>query len=120
MSEHHFNDDELNWAAGMFEGEGTIRINKDRSAKGEVIYKLQCSVPNTDREITDFFHTRWHGSNRPERPRGNRQPRQKWVASGTKAEAFLRKLRPYLKTNRAQMRVNVAFQFQPLALQIAS
>lgn len=48
------NDDELNWAAGMFEAEGTIRIAKSWSPKRERIYRLQCIVPNTDHSIIDY------------------------------------------------------------------
>jgi hypothetical protein len=106
------NEDELNWAAGMFEGEGTIRIAKEWSRKRERNYRLQCIVPNTDHQIVDFFHKRWQGSNRPERPRGNQRPQRKWVVSGKQAEAFLRQLQPHLRTDRGRMRVNVAFQFQ--------
>src|SRR5712692_947363 len=106
------NDDELNWAAGMFEGEGTIRIAKNWSPKGERTYSLQCMVSNTDHSIIDFFNDRWPGGNRPERPRGNQRPQRRWVVSGKQAEAFLRKLRPHLRTNRVLKKVNVAFLFQ--------
>jgi hypothetical protein len=37
------NGDDLNWAAGMFEGEGTISIGWRRSPKGKDVYALQWS-----------------------------------------------------------------------------
>src|SRR6185295_12477827 len=112
MNEQQMNGDELNWAAGMFEGEGSIIINKNKSPKGVINYILRCKVPNTDREIIDFFDERWPGSNRPERQRGNQRPQRNWVRSGKQAEAFLQKLRPHLRTQRAIRRANVAFEFQ--------
>lgn len=111
MIEQQISDDELNWAAGMFEGEGTIRISKDRRNGS---YRLQCIVPNTDRQIVDFFHERWLGSNKPELQRANQRPQHRWVVSGKMAKAFLLKLEPHIRTDRGQKRVNVALRFQIL------
>ena len=87
------NDGELNWAAGMFEGEGTIRINRYRSPKGDNVYRLQCKVPNTDNDIIDFFRDHWPKSSaRPERQPSNKQPLRIWIVSGKEADLFLKLL----------------------------
>jgi hypothetical protein len=78
------------------------------------IYRLQCKVPNTDREIVDFFNHRWPGSNRPERPRGNQRPQRNWTVSGKQAGVFLQKLQPYPRTGRGKKRAELALQFQRL------
>ena len=107
-------DDDLNWAAGMFEGEGSIIINKNKSPKGVINYILRCKVPNTDLEIIDFFHERWPGSKLAERPRGNQRPQRNWIVSGKQAGVFLQKLQPYLRTGRGKERAKLALQFQRL------
>jgi hypothetical protein len=110
------NVDDLNWAAGMFEGEGTINIGTyRRSPEGEDYYQLQCKVPNTDDGIIDFFSAHWPKcSTRPERVRGDRQPQRKWIVSGVNAVAFLLQLGPHLRTNRVKQKRNVALQLHLL------
>src|SRR5690242_14193138 len=51
-------DIELAWAAGMFEGEGTVTI----SAAGRHGYtRPVVTLANTDRQVVDFFQARWPG-----------------------------------------------------------
>ena len=108
------NADDLNWAAGMFEGEGTIRISRYRSPKGENVYTLRCKVSNTDNFIIDFFSGHWPGSTRPERPRGNQQPQRNWIVSGVKADLFLKMLFDHFRTERVKEKARLAIRFQKL------
>lgn len=87
------------WAAGLFEGEGTIAIAV-RRGHGPDTYRLVCSVTNTDRQVIDYFHERWHGWLAPMRDRPGRQPAWHWIVAGPTAEAFLNEVAPYFVTDR--------------------
>jgi len=103
-------DVDLIWAAGLFEGEGTITLavrNQDET------YRLLVIVGNTDRQILDFFQERWPGWLQPaygKRPR--RQPAWTWTLAAGKAEAFLRAIEPYLRTDRVKDKLRLALEFR--------
>lgn len=65
--------DDLVWAAGMFEGEGSIMIGTYRSPKGEDVYALHCKIPSTDYDIIAFFSEHWPKSCITQEVRANRQ-----------------------------------------------
>jgi hypothetical protein len=101
---------DLSWAAGIFEGEGTVTIAVRRSNE---TYRLLCMVGNTDTEIVDFFHERWGGWKQPaygERP--SRQPAWYWTAAGPTAGRFLWDIYSYLRTERVRRKVRTAFLFR--------
>lgn len=101
---------ELSWAAGLFEGEGTITIAIRRS---DTTYRLLCIVGNTDREVIEFFHVRWGGGDQPvygDRP--GRKPAWTWSVSGPKAEEFLRDIQPYLRTERVKKKCELGLRFR--------
>lgn len=101
---------DLNWAAGLFEGEGTVTIavrNQDST------YRLVCMVGNTDREIIDFFASRWGGWVQPaygERP--GRQPAWTWTVAGPRAEAFLREIEPHVRTIRVRNKIRLGLSLR--------
>lgn len=103
-------DRELAWAAGLFEGEGTITIairNLDET------YRLLVTLGNTDRQVVEFFHDRWGGWLQPvygERP--GRQPAWTWTVTAGRAETFLRKLRPHVVTDRVKRKLAIALAFR--------
>lgn len=98
------------WAAGLFEGEGTIRIN---SATRRNLGHLICSVVNTDRQVVDFFAARWPGYLRAATGLGpNRRPAWIWGIAARKAAVFLRELEPYLVTARVRQKAALALEFQ--------
>lgn len=91
---------ERQWAAGHFEGEGTISI-----ASGCKGYSHpHISLTSTDRDVIDFFHARWPGYVRsmwPRSPSGLAKKVHEWVLwSNDQVECFLRDLRPCLRTPR--------------------
>lgn len=109
------NVDDLNWAAGMFEGEGSITIGASRTPKGKEFYALQCKVPNTDHSIIAFFHDHWPGSIGSDNlKREDRQPQSIWIVKGVKARAFLKQLKPHLRTDRVLSKAKVASRLMRL------
>lgn len=100
---------ELAWAAGLFEGEGSIRVNKPT---GRNLGHLVCSVANTDIEVVRFFQARWPGHFKIRRPLPNRRPAWEWLISTQRAAAFLRIIRPFVMTDRVKRKIEVALAFQ--------
>lgn len=100
----------LSWAAGIFEGEGTITIavrNQDRT------FRLVCIMSNTDRQMISIFHTWFDGWVQPaygERP--GRKPAWSWTVSGPAAVKFLEQVSPYFRTLRVRRKCDLAFHFR--------
>lgn len=89
------------WAAGLFEGEGTITIRSEGHADRT---RPEVSMVSTDAQIVAVFQDNWPG--RIERyvpPSKNGLAREAfiWKRNATEqVEAFLLDLRPYLETER--------------------
>lgn len=101
---------ELAWTAGLFEGEGTIRINK---ATTRNLGHLVASVVNTDRQVVDYFQQRWPAYLRPATGlRPDQRDAWVWVTAARKAAAFLRAIEPFIVTDRVKEKIRVGLQFQ--------
>ena len=102
--------EDLAWAAGLFEGEGTITIavrNCDDT------FRLVCIIGNTDRQVLDFFQSRWPGWYQPpygERP--GRKPSWSWTVAGPAAERFLREIGPAFRTDRVRKKCEIGLKFR--------
>lgn len=105
------NDIELAWAAGLFEGEGSISISKPTHRNWG---HLMADVPNTDDQIVRFFVERWGGVVQHHPSRGRRRAYWRWRTASRQAAAFLRDIRPFVITDRVKGRIDhgVAFQEQ--------
>lgn len=101
---------DLAWAAGLFEGEGTVRINKPAPRNWGA---LCVSVVNTDRQVLDFFQARWPGCYKAAT---GLRPEQRdawvWVIAARRAAAFLEQIRPYVVRDRVRERIAHAIYFQ--------
>lgn len=102
-------DLELAWAAGVFEGEGSVRINKPTQRNRGA---LLCDMVNTCPEITQFFADRWGGYHRPVPAAPPRNAYWRWRVAALEAARFLRDIRPYLRTAKYLTRVELALSFQ--------
>lgn len=103
---------ELAWAAGLFEGEGSVRIN---SATKRNLGHLLCSVVNTDISVVEYFQKRWPGYLRPASGlRPDQRPAWVWLVAANKATEFIEEVYPYVITTRVKdkMKLGLAFQKQ--------
>lgn len=101
---------ELAWAAGLFEGEGTVRINKPSLRNwGAVVV----SVVNTDRQIVDWFQVRWPGYMKSATGlRARQRPAWVWVIAATQAIAFLKQIEPFVVRTAVRDKIAHAVAFQ--------
>ena len=99
---------DLAWAAGLFEGEGAIKI--DRSGHNQC--RLMAAVGMTDLEVLSFFHLRWGGSLSAQRVRPECRPQWRWAVVSRMARSFLTDIEPYLRSARVRQKAALALQFQ--------
>lgn len=98
------------WAAGLFEGEGSIRINK---ATKRNLGHLVVSVVNTDYQVLEFFQRRWPGYlKRATGLRPDQRPAWVWVVAARKAAAFLEAISPFVVRDIVKARIDCALKFQ--------
>jgi len=101
---------ELVMAAGLMEGEGTVRLNRPtKRNKGTLIV----SMVNTDPEIIDFMQSRWPGYCKPATGlRAGQRPAMVWVIAARQALAFLEQIEPFVITHRMRERIATARRWQ--------
>jgi hypothetical protein len=100
---------ELAWAAGLFEGEGSVRISKPAFRNWGT---LNVDVPNTDKEIVDFFAQRWAGSVHYTAAHARQREVWRWRCAARQAAAFLEEIRPFIRTSRVRERIEHGLAFQ--------
>jgi len=97
-------------AAGLMEGEGTVRINQPtKRNKGALLV----SMVNTDFELIDWMQARWPGYCKPATGlRENQRPAMVWVIASLRALAFLEQIEPFVVTTRMRERIKTARWWQ--------
>jgi hypothetical protein len=107
-SRKHVSDIDCAWAAGHFEGEGTVTLTR----AGRIMYvRPQVSLSSTDVVNVEFFHERWPGYRRsftPKRATGNVQVAHVWnLNSGERIQAFLLDILPQIRTARVRAKIEI-------------
>jgi hypothetical protein len=99
------------WAAGFFEGEGTVTIANNRVG---IYTRIVVKISNTDIECLGFFQDRWPaGSIRLlHAATDKRRPAWEWRLQSGRAEKFLRDIRPYVRSKRVQTKIRLALKVQ--------
>lgn len=97
------------WAAGLFEGEGTVTYS---AVDDGAHTRLYVYVANTDFEVVAFFQERWPGAGIRRRVHTNPNYRDfyAWRISSMRAAAFLREIQPFLRTERVRAKVALALE----------
>ena len=99
------------WAAGHFEGEGTITI---ASGGRNSLPIPRVSLTSTDKSVIDFFHTRWPGYLRsciPNSINGLAREAFSWQLKANDAvEGFILDIQPYLQTERVRAKADLILE----------
>jgi hypothetical protein len=96
------------WAAGFFDGEGTVGVWQLRK-RGRVYYYLSVSVGQVDRRPLVALQGRYGGSlGLSIRPTGHAA--WKWQLVTQAAALFLADIRPYLMVKQEQVDLALTFQ----------
>ena len=103
------NELELAWAAGFFEGEGSVRISK---ASYRNYGALIVSVTNTDLSTIEFLHDRWGGSVHAAASIPPRRAYWRWTCASWLGAIFLEQILPYMRTNKYRVRALLGIEYQ--------
>ncbi len=101
--------EDLAWAAGFFDGEGFICIQR-RGGKYKSHY-LRLGINHVAPEPLYAFNELFGGIVRFDAGvKGNRKPRYTWGLSCISAETFLRQIQPYVKNKGCVLKLALDFQ----------
>jgi hypothetical protein len=100
----------LAYAAGIFDGEGSvgIRLIKKKGATEAKYHSVTVSITSTDTALTDWLQCHFGGrvnQNHRENADRNYKDAWKWLLLARHAAAFLEAIRPYLIVKAHQARV---------------
>jgi hypothetical protein len=102
------------YAAGFFDGEGTVFIAIDRGRKEArgPIYNMRVMASQVDRTPLIWFQERWDGTLHTRPALGTRMEAATWNCFSKKAAKFLRDVRPYLIVKARE--ADIALEFQAM------
>jgi len=101
------------FAAGLFEGEGTVYIAPATMKSSTHLGHLTIAVSSTDRKTIEFLVNRWPGyfGHVPPRTESHREY-WRWQLIANKAASFLKDIRPYLVSDRNRARADLGIAYQ--------
>lgn len=100
----------LAWAAGLFEGEGTATL-LNGGRKNYVRSMIQ--LTSTDREVLEPFMRMWGGRTRSVGFKSaNAREAWTWIAEGERMMAFLLDVGPHLRTTRVKAKFDLLLAVQ--------
>lgn len=104
------------YAAGLIDGEGSIRMSQRGKHGGTAFrvgqYTLMVEMTNTDKEMLEWLKERFGGTIAylPESPKDNRRERWHWRIASNLALYCLDAVWPYIRTKRTQAKLGRRFQ----------
>ena len=105
---------DLAYIAGLFDGEGSIGLNKTKNynGTGSVYYRLLVQVCMVEEYIPQWLHLNFGGSLSKRIMVKPRRNITHWQIANRKAAEFLKVILPYLKIKKPQAEVALEFQSQ--------
>ena len=100
------------WAAGFFDGEGSINIVRQKRAHGETInHQLLVSVSQVDPRPLQYLQEHFGGSIYTRKfKKAEHKIANSWSIRTQQAEDFLRAIRPYVRVKGEQIDIALAFR----------
>ena len=93
------------YAAGLFDGEGSISLVCNRSNRS---HSPQVAVASNDREVLTWLQNRWGGSIVTKQPRkATHSVSFDWRLTDRRALTFLQSIRPFLVIERKIRRIDL-------------
>lgn len=102
---------QLSWAAGVFEGEGTVTIGGGGKRKYTRIFVC---VANTDFDLIAELNQIWPMKKIVHRPAPTVNAREYWIwrLDGLRSVQFMEDIRPYVVTARVKEKMDLAIRAQ--------
>ena len=101
------------YIAGLFDGEGCIRIVKNYWTKNSrnITYSLRLSINLTDKRVPTILHKMCGGClNIHKRPNPRHHTMYNWILSTRKAYNFLKLIEPFCIIKSEQIKIALEFQ----------
>ena len=100
-----YNELDLAYIAGLFDGEGHCRIGRYQATKnGKVYYRAIANITNTDKSVLEFVQKLYGlGSIQTSDFRPPKKIVYRWVLSHGQARQFLKSIQPYARIKREQI-----------------
>lgn len=99
------------WAAGFFDGEGTLALRPVSSPNCDSFFLL-VRVTNMQRSALETLQAEWGGQIYTHKARGNRNTYYEWSIASRNAAKFLTDIQEFLQLDKNIDRVELALQFQ--------
>lgn len=105
---------DLNWLAGLFEGEGSIQISKVDRKNRWMTYRLYVEVRNTNKELMDYLQSNLAGTYLTKKTDKDKNRREAyiWQLGAGKANPMLASIRSYVFSDRVKEKIDLALEFQ--------
>ena len=105
-------ESDLAYAAGFFDGEGSIGIyhHRKKTCKSGWQNGLRVRGYNTNEMVIRWFEYNFGGSVHKKKAEANRQQGYVWNADSRIAYQFLKQVLPYLKVKKSQAELALSFQ----------
>jgi len=98
------------WAAGCFDGEGTVTFGGG-GTRG--FHQAYVTVTNTDQDVTDFYVTRWGGRVRcRKRPSQRSRIPYEWRAQARDMRWFLRDILPLVQRKIVREKIQLVLRVE--------
>ena len=105
---------ELGWAAGCFDGEGTVTIG---GAGFRNFPQSRVLLTNTDREVVDFYVKRWGGRIRPRKHPSERSRRPyEWAVWARNMRWFLRDILPHVQRSVVREKISIVLEIEKMRI----
>lgn len=104
---------DIRYCAGLFDGEGFIRIATYRKSAIHLRMQLYCGIGVTHRPIMEEMHRQFGGSlhcNDHSRRNIKHRPQWMWLTCSQDSAKFLRQIQPHLVIKKDE--VDLALEFQ--------
>ena len=99
------------YAAGFFDGEGCVRIQRGSHPSGKVYYTLHVIVVNTYLPVLQEFQRAFGGVVKArQKVKAHWKQGYMWRVCSRDALAFLQVIRPHLREKQKQADIAIAFQ----------
>ena len=110
----------LAYAAGFFDGEGTVGINAQKpnvkNGRTLTMYSLKIDIRNTNEDVLLWLKKNFNGNikyysiEKLKGSYGATKPQWRWNISSNQAKDFLELILPYLVVKRKQAELAIIFQ----------
>jgi hypothetical protein len=106
-------DTQLSYAAGLFDGEGCIHIGKSMRKTGVTMYSLRCKITLTYKPVLEQFKSLFGGYLYKDQWHEKSNKHDKlwvWSCNCNTAKEFLIRVLPYLCVKKKEAELGVVFQ----------